>query len=79
MSGDPCRQKEPFFDPKCFYVLFGRYLFIQQDFHGIKSTLGLLVIAVDMDGSIRKLYGTFIYLAVQRVDTAVLGLDIVGI
>ena len=64
---------------QCLDIFPGRYLFIQQDFHGIEGTLGLLVIAVDMDGSIRQLYGAFVYFAVQRIDTAVLGLDIVGV
>ena len=64
---------------QCLDIFPGRYLFIQQDFHGVKSSLGLLIIVVDMDGSIRQLYGAFVYFAVQRIDTAVLGLDIVGV
>ena len=67
------------FDPKRFYVLFGRYLFIQQDFHGVKSSLGLLIIVVDMDGSVGQLYGTVVYFTVQRVDTAVFSLDVVRV
>ena len=67
------------FDSKSFYFLFGRYLFIQQDFHGVKSSLGLLIIVVDMDGSVGQLYGTVVYFAVQRVDTAVFSLDVVRI
>ena len=67
------------FNPKRFYFLFGRYLFIQQHFHGVKSPLGLLIIVVDMDGSVGQLYGTVVYFTVQRVDTAVFSLNVVGV
>ena len=66
-------------DSQCLDFFLGGNLFVQKDFHRVKSSLGLLIIVVDMDGSVGQLYGTVVYFTVQRVDTAVFSLNVVGI